>query len=161
MKDGDIYTWRFKPEVYKSRDKYGTPYHCKSLIAVANKDGKLYDTFWGLSYDSYCLTPDECELTFQGNPEDMTVIQPHEYVFYRPEDLVDMRHSNSFNELIYVKPGCARNADVMREYYKTRIDDADREIRSASHRIEECNGILAKLATGDTDGCLPVWTKHR
>lgn len=158
MKDGDIYIWRFKLEAFSKRDKFGSPYHCMSLIAVA-KDGRLYDTFWTTTHDAYCLDMDDCEITFQGNPAAMKQIASYDAIFYRPEDLVDMRHSNSSRELVYAKPGTSRNQTIMREYYESRIDDSQREIRWAASRIDECNAILAKIASGETDGYFPVWSK--
>jgi hypothetical protein len=160
MKEGDIYTWRYKPERYDAISRFKDPYWCRSRIAVVS-NGSLEDTYWGPHSGYNRLNPDDLELTFQGNPADMQYIPYCEYVFYKPEDIVDLRHSNNAGAAVYVKPGKDRDAETMREYYEARIDDADREMRSARERIERCNAILADIATGNTGGSLPVWTKHR
>jgi hypothetical protein len=156
FREGDIFTWRYKEDVEKSRHNCGvnTAYWCKSQIAVV-RNGHLVDTYWGLSNDGSYLNRDEIVLTFLGNPADMEKIYPGERVFYRDEDIVDMSHPNNSGAPIYAK--ASRNADVMKAYYTYQIERTENEIEWATRRIKECRNAISQLEAGKTDGSFPVY----
>lgn len=162
-KDGDVFSWSYTDEVVERRKKfwgdhtYCNLYHCKSRIATF-KNGVLRDTFWGSLGDG-ALDPTEVTLTFRGNIGEMTVIPPYETEFYRDDDIVDMRHSNSSGELVFRKPGTARDQEKMRAYFERKIADAESDIRLARNRQDECCAALMRIESGDVVGSFPMWSK--
>jgi hypothetical protein len=99
MNDGDIYFWRYADEAGRS---YSELYHCKSRKAVVI-DGRLVDTFWSSSSDGTVLDPSRVVLEFKGNTANLRTIREWEVKYYDEQDVVDMRHSNSWRTEIYVK----------------------------------------------------------
>ena len=145
MKDGDIFSWEWKPEMGRP---YGD-YHCKSQIAVF--DGTtLRDTFWSNAYDG-ALDPAQVDLTYRGNKHEMTTILERDEPFYRHEDLVIMRHSNDSNAPTYLKAGAVKDAERMREETQHALDRAISDKRSAEFRIERYQEALSAIARGDLD----------
>lgn len=162
LKDGDIFSWVYTDERLANHAKFWGErssylYHCKSRIATF-KDGILRDTYWGSSHDG-SLNPSEVILTWRGNINNMTVIPAYESEFYKPEDVVDMRHANSSNDLVFRKPGTSRDLEAMRAYYARKIEDAKREASWAISRQEECRASLARIDAGDVTGSFPMWRK--
>ena len=147
MREGDIYSWRWKCD-----DKHadGAPYrsyHCKSRIAVF--DGKsLFDTFWSRPTDGSWLNQDQVLLTLLGNKNDMTILKDRPE-FYSPDDLVSMKHSNNSGAPIYLKDGAARNVDVMRDVLHQKKLEAERKVRSAIRDLELLAVASDRLETGD------------
>ena len=142
MKDGDIFFWSWK-------DFDGRSYHCRSRKAVA-KGGVLRDTFWsGNSEGFLCL--DDIQAEFQGNIHEMNEIPEHRIIYYRSEDIVDMRHSNSSRAPVYLKAGVTRDSDTMLAHAQYQIERSEGEIRMAKDRIERLNEAVAKIDAGDLD----------
>ena len=108
MKEGDIFRWSWKNE--KGRG-FGFPYHCQSQIAVVGENGVPYDTYW--SDQSRSLNPEHIETKYLGNANEMSKIGAQEVDYYRPEDVVDTRHSNAISAPIYLKAGATRDAETM------------------------------------------------
>lgn len=129
MKDGDIYFWR-----WKSHDGRRAPYHCKSGKGVVH-NGVLRDTFWSRTGDGDAIDLDEVDAEYQGNVNEMSVIDEREIDLCRPEDVVDMRHSNSSAAAIYLKPGAGRDADAMTQHFRCQIEREESAIRTANDRI--------------------------
>lgn len=137
MKDGDVYFWHWK----KPGDFM--PYHCWAQKAVVI-NGFLKDTYWHDGGEKP-LNVDDIKAEYQGNIHEMAVIHENEIDYYRPEDVVDMRHANSSRAKIYVKQGTIRNAACMRKHIKYRIECAEREIRMAESLIERLREAEAKI----------------
>jgi len=152
MRDGDVYRWRFTDDELEKRGGAGPykAYHCRSRIAIA-RNGVLYDTYWGDTSDDRVIGPENIVLELQGNLYDMTPISKYDLMYYRPEDIVDMRHSNSFSAKIYVQPGAKRDAETMRRYAQDKITEARRKIESAIHDVERYGGDLKMIELGCLD----------
>lgn len=146
MKDGDIFHWTFKGENVQ-HGPFGS-YHCCSQIAVF-ENGVLRDTYWSAGGSCRTVDPAKVNLTYRGNKRKMTEIRESVIQFYRPEDVVDMRHSNNSRAPIYIKPGAERDAETMRENIRWKIERCKSEINSANRRIEMLHEDLAKIEAGD------------
>lgn len=143
MKDGDIYFWSWKT----STDRH-IPYHCKSGKAVA-KGEALYDTYWSSSGSDDRLDIEKVDMQYKGNIYEMTIINEWEAVYYRSNDIVDMRHANSSSAKVYIKPGVSRDPETMREFAKYQIEKSKGEIRIARSRIEQLNTAIASINMGE------------
>ena len=149
LKDGDIYFWSFK-EVDLDRG-YEFTYWCKSRKAVV-WDGRIIDTYWNtLGSDDYIVHPNEVNLEYQGNTNEMTVIDRWETEYYTPDNIVSMAHPNNSGGPIYLKPGSKKNVKVMTEYLKRKIDEANSEIRSRTREIQRVKDKLILLGNGKID----------
>lgn len=157
-REGDIFRWRWKDEKLHGDSGPWRSYHCKSQIAIFHS-GEFYDTFWlhcygdGWNFSSdRILRPDSITLEkHEGNYADMKRIRPYDAPYYRPEDIVDLRHSNDSNAPIYLRPGATRNAEVILEEIAYRRDRAEGEIRSAQHTIERLDAARALAEAGKLD----------
>lgn len=157
FREGDIFSWRYKPEIEKKIDSVTIAYWCKSRIAIYS-DGVLYDTYWSSPREGR-LDPDRVLLTFSGNARDMTAIPASERVFYRSEDIVDTRHANDRGAPVYIKPGCTRNAEWMRAHYESTMERERSAISFAQRRIDECVDHLKNIERGDLTIHFPVYSR--
>lgn len=150
MRDGDVYHWRWKDD---ERDADCGPfraYHCYSQIAVV-KNGELCDTFWSDCSGAKVLDPSEIILDLRGNINDMSEIPEWEMPYYRPEAVVDMRHSNNSRAPIYLKAGAKRDAGVMLERVREKQREAERNIEFAQRRIKDMMEQERLILAGDLD----------
>jgi hypothetical protein len=153
--DGDIFRWRYKDEKPEHLREYGR-YHCKSLIAVAQK-GWLVDTFWSSPTDgswlaTYADAPGKLELSKLGNFADLEKRDDYHRFYYDDADVVDLSHSNSSRDNLYIRKGAVRSREKMRAVMLERIETAKRELQSAQWRLERERKILVDLdAATDLD----------
>ena len=151
MTEGDIYKWRWAADEKHADSALYRSYHCKSQIAVF-EGGRLFDTFWGQwPTDGSFLNPEHVTLTLIGNKADLKVLKDDER-YYRPEDLIVMRHSNDSRAPTYVRPGTKRDLDTMRQLVVAKRDEALSEMRSAAQRLERLAVVMHKLKSGETEG---------
>lgn len=141
MKDGDIYRWHWK-------DMNRSSHCCSHLAVVVN--GSLLDTFWSVGKNRR-LEPDDVEVQFLGNSNDMTEIPAYKIPYYRREDVIDMRHLNNSSAPIYLKADAERSADAMRSFVNEAIEQAEREKNSAIRQIERMRRHLAHIEAGNLD----------
>lgn len=146
--EGDLFRWSFK----KPSDHM--PYHCCSQIAEF-QDGMLRDTFWGLGFGSNGRkwTPEQAlerlNLTFLANRADLIPSTSAAYKKYRHEDLVDLRHSNTSLETVYIKRGAEPSPEVMAEHLRYVIERSESEMRMAGNRIERASEQLRQIEAGE------------
>jgi len=148
MLEGDIYRWRWADD---ARDRDRGPYrayHCFSQMAVV-RDGRLCDTFW--YGHGTVIDPSVVALTLLGNENDMTKIREYEARYYRSEDIVDMRHSNSSSAPVYLQPGAQKDPDTMLEYIRHERGRAEYEARYAAEKIERMDGFEKMVIAGNLD----------
>lgn len=152
VRDGDIFRWRYVDEKPHDLGAYRR-YHCKSQIAVF-ENGVLRDTYWHSKLDGH-LDRESVILEFQGNAFEMEKIPFAETVFYRPQDIVDMRHANDSGAQVYAKG--PRNAEAMKSYFEYAIERTNGEIKSRKARLEECERVLEAIAAGELYHSFPVY----
>lgn len=152
-RDGDIFSWRYKPARLETLKKYGDPYWCKSMIAVCYK-GIPFDTYWGDGADGRAIHEDDVDLVLLGNLNDCTKIQAYDLPYYDSADVIDMRHPNSSSAPIYLKNGAKRSRDAMLEYATYKAERAQSDLQSAVSAIERWNAVIKQIESGEIDG---VW----
>ena len=148
LRDGDIYFWRWTPEVEERRGQYA--YHCKSRKAVAD-NGRLIDTYWGRGNTEYALDFGDIDAVFQGNETDLRRIDRWTIDYYDPEDIVDLAHPNNSGAPVYIKPDATRSAARILEHLNYRREQAEYQIRSAQRNIELIAENIARVEAGDLD----------
>lgn len=151
FKDGDIYFWQFKQVADPST--YGS-YHCTSQKAVA-RNGVLYDTFWSSSDNPVPIKL--VKLQFKGNKADLEKISSGLVNYYRPSDVVDMRHSNSSRAEVYIKRGAKKSKKLMLNEANYELKQLMNKILSANYDIGLINDAIKKIKAGELDNVhIPV-----
>ena len=139
--EDDIFFWSWKdPSIHS--------YHCKSQIAIVQR-GKLRDTFW--CGNEGVLNLKDIKIRYQGNIHEMTVISSYTTPYYRPRDIVDMRHSNSSQAPVYLKPRAARSQSAMRIHVKYLIEKSESDIQMAKMKIDLFGEALKVIETDELD----------
>jgi hypothetical protein len=145
LRDGDIYLWRWADPARDNAGMWGD-YHCYSRIALV-RNGQLFDTYW--SSDQKKLDPNQVVLTYLGNPTtDLNVIPHYQAVYYRPEDVVDTRHSNNSSAPVYIRAGAVRDATTMHLEVVRRIEDEKSTIRCAQAALTRLEADLELILSG-------------
>ncbi|MFA6199181.1 MAG: hypothetical protein WC679_02080 [Bacteroidales bacterium] len=139
FKIGDVFSWRFKDDFGNQRDIYWA----KSRIAIVRDDLKLYDTYWGYCQDSYCVSNnlDKIELTFFANMSDLDSIGEHDAKMYVSNDIVDLTHPNTRNQ-IYKFKGSTPNKKIYLGSVSTKIFDIESKIELLQY---ECTRLKEEL----------------
>lgn len=146
MKDGDIFFWSWKD----SESRF-MPYHCYSRKAIV-ADGCLVDTFWSTGGSNAVLDLEKVDVSYQGNQNEMETIHASEIDYYRPEDVVDMRHSNDSRAPIYIKGGAVRNQEAVLSHLRYKRERAEADIRYAQGLIQQLDEAIAAAECGQLDG---------
>lgn len=147
LREGDIYRWRWADSTRDTDCGPFRSYHCRSQVAIF-EDGHLHDTYWSSGGGDRWLDPAKVDLTLWANKADLTEISKHEVVYYRREDVVDLRHPNNSFGPVYVRTGARRDAATMLELIEDRLDQARREIEWAQRRIKELTQDAEKVRAG-------------
>jgi hypothetical protein len=151
--EGSIYRWRWADEKRDAdRGSYGS-YHCCSMWAVV-RNGLLVDTFWHGQGDNKVLDPEQVVLTFVAHPDDLVETKSYDIPYYRPDDIVDMRHSNNSSGPIYRRKDAKRDAATMLEYVERKAEDARYQMESAARTIQDMNEKAEKIRRGEL---VDVW----
>lgn len=143
MKNGDIYFWSLKE--LPCKDDYTLSYWCKSRKAIV-VDGELYDIFWNDRSNGW-LDLNKVELEFKGNVNDYVKSTNDEYLYYAPEDLIDMRHSNDTNGTVWIHKDAQRSKIVMMEKAIKKLEEAERNLRYAQYDIERWTNKIKEIDT--------------
>lgn len=150
MKEGDIYSWRWRDDDRHADCAPYRSYHCKSRLAVV-RNGTLFDTYW-FGYDqNSMLRPDDVILTLLGNASDMSKIRSWDVAYYKPADVVDMRHSNNSSGPIYLKSGATRDRNAMLTTAVARREEAISQRDSAAREIERMDEIVKLIEINALD----------
>ena len=150
--DGDIYAWRWK-ELPSHM-----PYHCKSQIAVVY-NGRLRDTFWMhfngkvpcVSDSCAILKLNEVELKLLGNIDTWIQINADDKHFYRPEDIIDMRHSNCSHAPVLLRDGAVKSEELSIKHLNSLIDERISEISVAVDRIKSLREQIRDIQRDSDD----------
>lgn len=147
----DVFTWRYRDE--KLHSDY-LNYWCCSRTAIATET-HIVDTFWSDGQGArgtftHAEALKRCELILLGNLNDYEPMPSHEEIFYRPEDVLDLRNSNrSGRNLIKRKKGARRDREVMIELAKRAVRHHEAEAESARRDAARVSAQLLKLISGE------------
>jgi hypothetical protein len=143
MKENDIFRWHWKPG--SSWD-----YHCRSNIAVF-VNGGLRDTFWYDWKTRSWLEPEAVDLEFLGNIDECETITPWRIPYYRPADIIDMRHSNDGRAPIYLKRSASKDQAMMLEHAEEKERQAYCDKDRAERAIAEWEDKIRRIKEGDLE----------
>ncbi len=146
MKQGDIFSWRWKAD-HPRREQCngtGTLYWCMSQIAVVDERGELVDTYWH-GRDGHRVGADDVDLEFIANTDDIVAASEEMRNYYADSDIVNLNHANSSRDNFYLRKGAKRCPDKIRASLNYKIECAEIERRSAERTVERCNQMLVLL----------------
>lgn len=148
IRDGDIFEWRYRSDE-KHNESYA--YWCCTRRCVA-KNGWVNDIYWsdGGHRGSYRWEDAEKHLILKkiANFDELEEIERHHVIYYRDEDIVDMRHVNSYHAKVYKRKGASRDQGVMLELAKRTAENWARKAESASEYSKEASEIVKKIESG-------------
>ncbi len=152
IKKGDIFEWRYKDE--KKHSDY-LNYWCCTRTALAN-DTHLVDIYWGDNSGSRGIETFEnallkWDLKLIANIDDLEKIEDWQNVYYRPEDIVNLNHSNNSRGNVYRRKGSTRNRKVMSEYAMRCLEGYRYKVESATRSVLEYEIKLAEISDEKTD----------
>lgn len=142
-RENDIYRWFWK-------DGIRPPVGCYAYLAVF-VDGGLRDTYWHDWKTQSWVGVDRVELTLLGNIDDCEEIRRHQVPYYRPEDIIDMRHSNSSSAPIYLKKSASKDQATILEYAEEKERQAYADKGRAERAIVEWEEKIRRIKEGDLE----------
>lgn len=149
MREGDIFKWR-----YKDTSGMSAPYHCKSQIAILH-DGHLRDTYWTDYKTKFIVDPDKCQLEFIANQDDLEPLSKHNRKYFNTKDIVDISHSNSYSENLYVRKGSKPCKQTIKKHIREEIDQLEIELEHAKGRIRLLTEKFQEIE--DSDDLTDIW----
>jgi len=158
IKLNDIYRWSYTSAKISSIKAYSCDvYWAVSRICVAkqNAANELYleDTFWhGGDNKRFELSQinTEIELQYLGNFEELVEFKD-DINFYEENQIINLNHSNSSRNNIYIKRGAKRSLEKMKKYAQFLIDEKEREVVYLKDNIERLRGKLSELNENNLD----------
>lgn len=162
IKLNDIYRWYYTAEMLKKLnhgDNGGTTYWAASNICIAKKSyttGELYleDTFWSSDNKIFDLNDlHKIELEYLGNFEELNKFTQgrSSLVYYSPSDILDLSHSNSFGDQIYIKKGAKRSLAHTRAYLEHKENELLNKVVWAQRELEQARELLKNLNEENLD----------
>jgi hypothetical protein len=138
MTANDVYT--YSPE----------DHHCIEGLAIENERGDLIDWFWGGSAVSHRqhVSRDAAGLTLIANLGDYDLTPRggrSGNQDYAPEDRLMIHSQHGLQRVHYVRKGAKPDLSTKIENARKRLEDAEAELRSAQHRVEWAQTVLAGL----------------
>ncbi len=149
MKHFDIYCWSYKDP----KDHNSNNYWCTTQIGVVIDD-KLVDTYWGWPPERYFSdgrkwslkdAEDKLNLEFIANLDDLVLLTDTKE-FY--DDVIDLTHSNSTQNLRFIRKGQERSIPAMIKHHEQKIQELQSDIKFKQYKLNEVQEHLLNLLNG-------------
>lgn len=155
MKHLDIYRWSYKEPV--SRDIIAPSYWCTTQIGVVIGD-KFIDTYWGWPPDREYVEgrkwhldkiEDKLDLEFIANLDDLELLTdvPEWY-----ENVIDLTHSNTHQNLKFVRKGQQRSIKMRLEDLQRQMSTVQSEIEYKTLRLKSLQRDIQELMSENENG---------
>jgi hypothetical protein len=162
IKLNDIYRWHYTSEKFNEVKKWGEPYWAVSRFCIVKKShttGELYleDTFWSSENKTFYLNElNDIQLEYLGNFEELNKFTQgkHSLPYYNPSDIVDISHSNSFQDQIYIKKDAKRSLAHTRAHLEHKENELLNKVVWAQRELEQARELLKNLNEENLD---KVW----
>lgn len=163
-RDGDIVRWSYTQKRLKEKNdgnNGGTTYWAKSRLAIFDKTN-FYD-MWS-TYDR-CLidyNAEEIDYVFEFVANMNDIVKCDRYRLhilermYKPEDIVNLNHSNSSSSNVYLRAGAKRDICIMRDAYAYIINETEYKIESLQRDLIRTKEEAAALSESNIDE-VKVW----
>lgn len=146
MKHLDIYRWSYK----NPKDHNSNNYWCTTQIGVVVEDN-LIDTYWGWPPErqfsegrkwSLEVAQKKLDLEFVANLDDLEILEDFDK-FY--DDVIDLTHSNTTQNLKFIRKGQQRSIPVMIKYYEEEIINLKSDIQYKMYKLNNVEQKLLEL----------------
>ena len=129
------------------------PRHCREGMALVDEHGRAFDTFWGIDLgDRHCLTAAElATATVVFNVGDFEMLDKYSHSSrgrwetYNPLDRAVITSQHGLQAVYYVRKGAQPDLETQIENARERVEDAERQVRSAQSGLEWRRRELAAL----------------
>lgn len=149
MKHLDIYRWYYKDP----KDHTSNSYWCTTQIGVV-MDDKFIDTYWGWPPErsfsdgrkwNLKSAEEKLNLEFIANLDDLVLLTDCKE-FY--DDVIDLTHSNTSQNLIFIRKYQKRSIPAMIKYYEKEIQELQSDIQFKQYKLNDYQNHLVKLLDG-------------
>lgn len=142
-RENDIYRWHWL-------EGKAPIIGCYAHLAVF-ADGAPRDTYWHDWRTQSHLDIDRVDLTLLGNIDDYREINRWEATYYDPSDIIDMRHANNSNAVMYLRKTAAKSQAWMLARAEEAFAKAQQAKSSAERDIVELQDKLKRIKAGDLE----------
>ena len=150
MKEGDVYYWRYKDHEEDCKRNQSTAYWCLDRKAVVY-NGELVDTYWTyldrdgirVSSDCHCVNPENVEIEFICNLNDVEIIHKREKDDYNK--VYDLSRQKGCCELYAVDKDAEVSNTALRKKYNILLEKAYSDKRSAEYDIGYYSKLIEEL----------------
>ena len=149
MKEGDIFRWSYRDP---GDDRQYGRYHCCSMIAIVQPNGRLRDTYWSSGSDGRSFGADDLprlELTCIGNLADLEKAPEWKADYYDDADIVNLNHANSSRDHFYLRKGAKRSAAKMLETARHKLERIQSDERMATLRAKDLTAAISRIEAGE------------
>lgn len=163
LQEGDVYRFSYsQAEREKAAQGWsGSLHHCFDGTVVV-RGGKLVDTYWDSSNQGRVVTPEQGELTFVCNLNEVRNVAEHETLQYDESDVFDLRYNHGCIKRWMVrndaKPSAKRILDEIRKKRNAVENEMQRAVRSALTDMFMLGELQARLEAGDLSR-KPWWSR--
>lgn len=155
LNEGDVFTFSYSQA---ERDKAaqgwaGSLHHCFDGQLVV-RNGKLCDTFWGFeASEPRIVRPDQGELTFVCNLNDVREIREYETRQYDAADVFNLTHHHGHHKRFAVRKNATTSGTRMLEEIRMKRsvteDEMKRAVASAASTLFMLGELQARIEAGD------------
>lgn len=124
-----------------------SPHWCREGMAIADKSGRLLDTFWESGSEAHVLDyPESQTLTVLFNLDDYEPIGPEcEWLKYREEDRQLVTSQHRLSKRYYVRKGSEPDLETQISNASAALQDAHVALASAGREVAWKARELARL----------------
>lgn len=155
LKEGDVYRFSYsRAEHDKAAQGWaGSLTHCFDGQVVV-RNGKLCDTFWGFdASEPRIVRPDQGELTFVCNLNEVTDIREYETRQYDAADVFNLTRHHGHHKRFAIRKGAVpsqqRMLDEVRKKRHAVEDELRRAASSAASMLFQLGELQSRLEAGD------------
>lgn len=161
IREGDVFRFSYSEAERKKAGGYDLNWAFDGKVVM--RDGKLCDTYWGYSNgDPRIVRPDQGELTFICNLNDVRDVREYETLQYDEADSFNLSYNHGCNKRFVVrkdaKPSAARMLDEVRKKEHAVRQEMESAVRHGATTLVQLGEMRAQLEVGDLSKT-PWWSK--
>ena len=134
-----------------------SPRWCREGIAIAQKDGRLHDTFWGSGSEAHIVREVELpsvEVLFHMDDYDeLDKWRPdrQKWLTYAPDDRKRITMQHGLQERLFIRKGALPHRETMLAQARQKVEDAEGDVRRAEGDLRWAREDLAALLAAPLD----------
>lgn len=155
FREGDVYRFTYSQAEHEKANRgwSGALHHCFEGTVIV-RDGKLCDAFWGMeASEPRIVRPEQGELTFVCNLNDVRPIRSYEAIQYAEADVFRITEQHGYTKKYFVRKdaevSAARMLDEVRKKRHEVEDEMKRAVSSGASTLFQLGELQRALESGD------------